>query len=830
MRKNFLFILLVFFYYATYAQDCFWLQGAGSNDADSYCTAVDKDGNVYAAGYFKDHSITFGSIILTEHSVTVNTEQQAFIVKYNPKGNVLWAKNFNGKSTGRAVAVDSSGSVYFTGNFLGDSITFGTITLTKSTGSSSPDIFIVKLDENGNIIWAKKSSSTIPAFGMSGNQVYAIATDKLNGVYITGYFGNDTLLFGNVALYNPPIGTSTRSSVFVVKYDSAGNAIWGRCAVAKNNCFSRAIAVDSANNIFIAGDFNGDSLNFGNATIYRGMGNKAAFIVKFDPLGNTLWAKSGVGSTGGSVVGSIYGLTTVGNDVIVAGSFGSDINFGGIPLVSAGSNDLFICKINENGTVLWSKKAGGTNDDNAYGIIADKSGNFYLTGYFKSASIAFDGVNLINSGTSSSNTFLVKYDLTGNAMWGKSSTGNAYARSIAVTLGDHVFITGYFNGSAMSIGNEVLSFNNTRSVFIANTYAFSSSVFSTNVTCNGGNDGAAVITLSGGSPAFTYTWSNGSTASSVSNLAAGNYFIIIHDDYGCAKTELVAITEPPADSAHICLVSVDSISQNNIIVWDKTVFNSVDTFIVYREIALGNYQPIASIPFDSLSQFIDTVRTKYFPNTGNPNAGTYRYKLQAKSTCGSNSSLSPYHNTIFIQNNAGTFYWVQPYSIENGQNPVSSYVLMRDDNSNGQWHDISSVSGTQQTVSDPLYVIYQNTGSWRVRTQWNITCTPTLRMASIYSSSLSNIFNNTITFLGNINSDSISQIYPNPSTGAFTIQMARNQLAAKIEIIDVLGNVVFSKITDITNKADVLLDIAQGVYLVSITTSNVKNISKLIIR
>ncbi len=830
MKKNFLSIILVFFYYATYAQDCFWLQGAGSNDADSYCTAVDKDGNVYAAGYFKDHSITFGSIVLTEHSVTVNAEQQAFIVKYNPKGNVLWAKNFNGMSTGRAIAVDSSGSVYFTGNFLGDSITFGTITLTKSTGSSSPDIFIIKLDENGNIIWAKKSNSTIPAFGMSGNQVYAIATDKLNGVYITGYFGNDTLLFGNVALYNPPIGTSSRRSIFVVKYDSAGNAIWGRCAVAKNSCFSRAIAVDSANNIFIAGEFIGDSLNFGNATIYRGMGNKAAFIVKFDIYGNTLWAKSGVGTTGGSVVGSIYGLTTLGNDIIAIGSFGSDINFGGFPLVSAGSTDLFICKFSENGTVLWSKRAGGINDDYAYGVVANKSGNFYVTGYFKSSSIAFDGVNLINSGTSSSNSFLVKYDSTGNAMWGKSSTGNAYSRSIAVTLGDHVFITGYFSSSTMSIGNGVLSFNNTRSVFIANTYAFTSSVFSTNVSCNGGNDGAAVITLSGGSPAFTYTWSNGSTASSVSNLAAGNYFIIIHDDYGCAKTELVAITEPPADSAHICLISVDSLSQNNIIVWDKTVFNSVDTFIVYREITLGNYQPIASIPFDSLSQFIDTVRTKYFPNTGNPNAGTYRYKLQTKSTCGSNGALSPYHNTIFIQNNAGTFYWVQPYSIENGQNPVSSYVLMRDDNSNGQWHDVSSVSGTQQTVSDPLYVIYQNTGSWRVRTQWNISCTATLRMSTSYSTSFSNVYNNSLTFLGNVDSQIAPHIFPNPSTGEFTIQLNRNHTVSKMEIMGVLGNVVFSNAGIIANKTDVKLDIAPGVYLVSVTTASGKNISKLIIR
>src|SRR6202008_1899796 len=62
----------------------------------------------------------------------------------------------------------------------------------------------------------------------------------------------------------------------------------------------------------------------------------------------------------------------------------------------------------------------------------------------------------------------------------------------------------------------------------------------------------------------------------------------------------------------ICIVTVDTLSQNNLITWDKTAFdNSVDSFIVYREVQSNLYLPIGAVSFDSLSLFVDTARTIY---------------------------------------------------------------------------------------------------------------------------------------------------------------------------------------------------------------------------
>lgn len=180
---------------------------------------------------------------------------------------------------------------------------------------------------------------------------------------------------------------------------------------------------------------------------------------------------------------------------------------------------------------------------------------------------------------------------------------------------------------------------------------------------------------------------------------------------------------PPA----ICLVTVDSASKHNNIVWDKTGFSSaVDSFIIYREIITNSYQQVGAVHFDSLSIFEDTVTVKYFPNTGNPNAGTYRYKLAVRDTCGNISAMGPYHNTIFMTNNSGTFSWPQLYTIEGSSNPVSNYELWRDDLNTGTgWHVVNSVAGTQQLITDPNYSSYSATANWRIQTNWTLSCTPT---------------------------------------------------------------------------------------------------------
>ena len=294
------------------------------------------------------------------------------------------------------------------------------------------------------------------------------------------------------------------------------------------------------------------------------------------------------------------------------------------------------------------------------------------------------------------------------------------------------------------------------------------------------------------------------------------------------------INPPP-----ICLVTVDSSSQHNILIWNKAAFTDVDSFIIYRETITNNYKRIGAVPFDSLSLFIDTVRTKYFPNTGNPNAGTYRYKISLRDSCGNYSPLSPFHNTIYMTNNNGSFSWAQLYTIEGGANPVNAYVLMRDDNSTGNWHAVSSVAGTQQNVIDPDYSTWKNTASWRAETQWNISCTPTIikypdpaaMTSNAFSSSHSNTYKDALVAVNQDFFDNRIILSPNPGNGIFSITSDR--LISKVEVVNMLGEVVYTKIEDSKAQARIELDLSRhskGIYYITISSEKGRSTGKLILQ
>ncbi len=356
-------------------------------------------------------------------------------------------------------------------------------------------------------------------------------------------------------------------------------------------------------------------------------------------------------------------------------------------------------------------------------------------------------------------------------------------------------------------------------------------------TC--GPNGTASAVVVGGVAPYTYSWPGGSISTSSTGLAIGNYSLTVNDSNNCPKVQTFTISLNPNlfIPVPICMVTVDSLSKNNIIIWDKTPYTNIDSFIIYRETSANIYNRLGAVPFGALSQFSDTVRTMYFPNTGDPNSGTYRYKLEARDTCANYTQLSPYHNTIFIINNgSGTFYWTQLYTIENGANPASNYVLYRDDNSNGNWHTVTSVAGTQQTINDPLYNAFQNTASWRVQTQWNITCTPTMRIQSNTTSNFSTSFSNAVTnnpnAIKNNNSQNVQlSIYPNPSNGKITLRYELCKVKGSVEVFNLVGDKVYSQEDLPANQTT--LDLSSqpsGIYFLHLKTVANTTIRKIVVQ
>jgi hypothetical protein len=268
----------------------------------------------------------------------------------------------------------------------------------------------------------------------------------------------------------------------------------------------------------------------------------------------------------------------------------------------------------------------------------------------------------------------------------------------------------------------------------------------------------------------------------------------------------------------ICMVTVDDSSTHNIIYWDKTNILYADSFRIYREDVTNVYHQIGTVPYNSLSEYHD-----YDP-AADPNTTTKRYKISSVDSCGNESALSPYHNTIsIIGNGVGQFSWPILYTIENGPNPVNNYVLMVDSLNNGNWVQIASTAGTQQVINDIHYSDYASVANWRVETVWGISCTSTLRMANPNNTqaavvkSKSNISNNRQT--SGIRNDNAGKmtIYPNPTSGIFTINLAPG-FAGKstIKIYSMLGAEVYSEVISGAHAQIDLSNFENGAYTVQV--------------
>ena len=169
-----------------------WAKSSGGTNTDQgLCIATDTAGNTIIAGWFYSPTITFGTITLTN-----NGGNDIFIAKYDTNGDVLWAKSSGGTGwdVGNSIVTDATGNIYMTGRFNSPTITFGTTSLTNI--SNVYDIFIVKYDSNGNVIWAKSSGGSGHDYGNS------ISKDAAENIYISGYFQSPTITFGATTLTN----------------------------------------------------------------------------------------------------------------------------------------------------------------------------------------------------------------------------------------------------------------------------------------------------------------------------------------------------------------------------------------------------------------------------------------------------------------------------------------------------------------------------------------------------------------------------------------------------------------------------------------------------
>jgi hypothetical protein len=318
-----------------------WAKGYGGTGYDeAYGISIDAVGNVYMAGNFTSASIMFGSTSLT------STGTSMFIVKSDPSGNIIWAKEqANGTDICHAscIKTDNQANLLVAGVFSGSTITFGSTTLTNP-GGIYPDMFVAKYDSSGNVLWANGTSTDYYA------GCWKIAIDRSGNSYIVGDFVGNSIDFGSVSLTNSANGSE---DIFVVSYNTAGSLRWVKQAGGIGDDEALTVSSDNAGSIYIAGAFSSQAFNIGATTLTLDTPTYwNLFIAKYDTSGNEKWA-----ITDGSITSDeIADITATGDGVIYAtGNFStSTLTLGSNNLTNSSSfdNEQFVAKFNETGLLL----------------------------------------------------------------------------------------------------------------------------------------------------------------------------------------------------------------------------------------------------------------------------------------------------------------------------------------------------------------------------------------------------------------------------------------------------------------------------------------------
>jgi hypothetical protein len=310
-------------------------------------------------------------------------------------------------------------------------------------------------------IWAKSAG------GSNLDMANSIATDHHGNTYITGNFYSPSITFGNKTLTNP--NSNIFGAIYLVKYDTIGNVIWARKAIGASLIAnaSNSIAIDAWDNIYLSGNFSSTTITF-ETFILPHEGSSDIFLTKYNSNGDVIWARSDGGSLWDQ--SNSVSVDKFGN-IFVSGFFkSSSLNFSTFSLPNVnGNNTVFLAKYDSNSNLIWAKSAGGLNDDFASSVVVDNSGNAYIAGNFKSATISFGTTTLTNSTTGNSDIFYAKYDPNGNEVYAKRAGGSAndYASCIALDTSGNIFITGYFFSPSISFGLTILTNYSTDNLFIA---------------------------------------------------------------------------------------------------------------------------------------------------------------------------------------------------------------------------------------------------------------------------------------------------------------------------------------------------------------------------
>lgn len=456
-------LLICTFSSIIYAQTFEWVTTAGGLLSDKGTKiVVDSQGNIFETGYYNEQGVfgPFNTGFTNPHS------KEAYVAKMDPNGNYLWVKHGENyyDDRGLGLCLDPQGNVYVTGTCWGG-ITWGSLSLYNST-SYTDQIFVIKMDTDGNEIWIKNAGVDYAGYPYSDDHGHDLAADSQGNIYVTGFLSNNEFTDLDATFDAIIVPVAAQDSVaFLAKLSNDGVWQWVKTFDGIYAERDNGLSVDDDDNVYVTGGFI-ETASFGSASLTSD-GEEDIYVVKYDSDGNFLWvtqASSSRGDRGNDIVYGNDGFMYVTGEFRDSCNFGNDIylnNYG-----SGGGRDIFVAKITKNGEWVWASKAGSKKGaDKGLGIDANSEGNIFVTGQFSSKA-KFDDIEIDTDGDSV-NVFIAAIDSLGVWRWAVQGGGLEFDRGSGIAVDDdcNVYVTGYyeneisfgsFNGASVT-GKEIFT-------------------------------------------------------------------------------------------------------------------------------------------------------------------------------------------------------------------------------------------------------------------------------------------------------------------------------------------------------------------------------------
>lgn len=367
--------------------DVAWTKNFGGTGDDSARSVIQtSDGGFAVLGMSNsvDGDLAFKNMPVNDY----------WLVKLDVDGKVQWQRTYGGSKDdqGQQIIQTSDGGYAVTGYAMSD----------DGDGSHNEgfhDNWILRLDASGNILWEK-------SFGYSGHDhSYDLVQTADGGFFFTGFL-DVTSSNGEGSTDKSSLTAHGVGEFWGTKIDAQGNLQWRKYFGGSNNDRSFGVVNAHDGGYILAGASESNDFDISNPK-----GSYDFWVVKVDKNGNFVWERS-FGGTGIDQAQDIA-ATPDGAYVIVGNTFSADTQV----TKNNGQSDVWLIKIDDNGSLLWEKSFGGAAFDAAHSVRFAADGGFVVCGNSKS----FDGDVSENFGEN--DIWVIKTDAQGNLEWEKSFGG-----------------------------------------------------------------------------------------------------------------------------------------------------------------------------------------------------------------------------------------------------------------------------------------------------------------------------------------------------------------------------------------------------------------------